>query len=744
MGDDDAGNEVEALAQEPGRVRGASAQEDVEGESREDLELRRIEEDGYVEVEDASEATHIWVENKPSGVPRAHKDKEPELLKLLRDAVGAKEASLTLGIPLRTVHKRQAEWVDAGLLEDVSNELRRYGARRLTRQQENKIRRRLELGWARQAIAAEIGCGVAAVNSRAEKWGFAVTKRPKLAGEDSPFPDPIPYDELSVVAKRGLGSFKFFRAHYLKLRFDPWGDQLAEELLAAWESREEEWVVVNAPPGIGKSTLITYAFVVWVTVRERAKGRWLTVSLGHREEGKAKWYVTRIRNLLSTNRQLQMDYGFFSPREGSRRWSSTELDVAPLSWEDVVDKEPTITAGSYLGATLSGRYNIVVWDDLIDQQNSATLEQRRKLARWNDVEAETRMEPGGLYVLSNARYGPEDLSHECLRATDPDEVDADGRPKKLYHHIAYSAHYDELCDGKTHTGPWPSGCLLSPDRISWKKLSHHRAKDDSRFELVWLNHDSDPAGSLANPLWFTGGVEKSSGITFPGCFDEELRFGARPEVLEKDNPDVSVCTVDPGPSRHWAIEHWLVHRNLQFLFQGERPIMPAPGLLYRENDGKYTGKLEEFWQVGYAKGLAFTYLIVEINTAQKWLLQYPFVAEWALARGVTIVRHTTSVNRADPDKGVEMVGPLYKRGEVRLPYGGHDEQLFSDQFRREACAWPEGSSDDLVMAHWFLNAKLPVLVTANIASFEEEDLSLPAFVRRGGAGTAVPAFARIG
>jgi hypothetical protein len=90
-----------------------------------------------------------------------------------------------------------------------------------------------------------------------------------------------------------------------------------------------------------------------------------------------------------------------------------------------------------------------------------------------------------------------------------------------------------------------------------------------------------------------------------------------------------------------------------------------------------------------------------------------------------------------------MLRPIYKKGQARIPYGGHEEKLFADQLKREACAWPEGSSTDCVMAHWFFNAKLPTLLTAKVLeTIDSQAADVPAFVGASGGFGSVPAFAR--
>src|SRR5439155_575730 len=73
---------------------------------------------------------------------------------------------------------------------------------------------------------------------------------------------------------------------------------------------------------------------------------------------------------------------------------------------------------------------------------------------------------------------------------------------------------------------------------------------------------------------------------------------------------------------------------------------------------------------------------------------------------------TNRANKADPDRGVEMCFPLYRDQMVDLPYSGYEERMYSDAFKKEAVAWPEGDSTDLVMHHWFLEIRLDDLLVA--------------------------------
>ncbi len=550
---------------------------------------------------------------------------------------------------------------------------------------------------------------------------------------------PIAYDKLSPHARELLddpGAFRteLFGTKAQPRRTVPWMVETMWTFYQAYLSPEDEYIVFNVFPGAGKSTLLTHDFVVWLIARERALGREPTILLGHRAMQKSTWYVKRIRQTLTNNTRLIKLYGRFQPSSPLEAWSTTELEVEPLVREDRSEKEPTVAAGAYDASLLSGRFKVCIWDDLIDKSNSLTPEQREKLAEWWEVEAETRMNPGGMIVLSNARYGPEDLSHTLREQKDPetwDEELSDHRP--LYKHIAYKAHYEDRCDGENHRGDYPDGCLLDEAAANWTRIRRQQVKNEGRFRVVWQQEDTDPAGFLAERAMFEGG-RLSDGSQAPGCFDRERLFGQIHPAYKEQQPLVSVISIDPSQANFWALEHILCYPGgTQVLHRGGRLRLKMNELLYSDSPGSYSGILEEWWQAAVAEGVPFTYLVYE-KSVERGLFTMPYFLAWGGARSISIVPHSTQQNKVDPDQGVHMLGPLYRFGRFRLPYGGYEERLFADQFRREACAYPEGSTSDLVMAHWFPNYRLNALIVAEVAQDAQgwQDAGRPAWAHRSG------------
>ena len=131
---------------------------------------------------------------------------------------------------------------------------------------------------------------------------------------------------------------------------------------------------------------------------------------------------------------------------------------------------------------------------------------------------------------------------------------------------------------------------------------------------------------------------------------------------------------------------------------------------------RHSGLLEEWVQTSRELGIPITHVIVEINAAQRFLLQYDHVWRWMALNGVEIIPHATHRNKSDAEYGVESIRQHYKFGRVRLPYKRNSDGF--NKSRRlidEVTRYPHGRTDDMVMSHWFLEWNLPRIYTPDEA-----------------------------
>lgn len=583
-----------------------------------------------------------------------------------------------------------------------------------------------------------------------------------LLGEDA-LPGPVPLDELRPEAKAALDDFALFRRRYFGRGHSPWqvdaGERIAELLASAQESREREFLVLNAPPSAGKST-IWHDLCVWLICRDRG----IRILYGSRTTNQAIKYTRRIRRSLMQRdvvwpdeKDLALglacepegilveDFGRFKPagRSDGDVWQMGGFTVVQPGDVLTAEKEPTVTAFGFDADYMGMRVDLAIWDDLVDPANVRTAEVIEKLQEdWDNV-AEARTDPGGLCVLQGQRIRHNDLYRYCLdkrRSVDEEEdsdPEAEFAPK--YRHIIYPAHVEELCQG-LHKRSDPAfdpkrrdqgGCLLDPRRIPWRDVKTMMSETPDTFRVVYQQEDLDPGSALVQRAWVEGGRDPATGTVHPGCWDHERSMWQLPPAGAIPAPNHLALVVDPSPSNWWACQLWLLNQasERRYLLAVERRRMTAPEFLDWDADrGAFSGFLEEWWLRSAAMGMPFRFVVLEVNAAQKWLLQYDHAKRWAQKRGVNYVPHTTGIQKTDATRGIPGVKGHWRSGRIRLPGNPDGSKQQSLLLVNEMLRWPHGATDDQVMAHWFFEHTAPKLAPPRPAVVHR--MKRPSWLRR--------------
>jgi hypothetical protein len=509
------------------------------------------------------------------------------------------------------------------------------------------------------------------------------------------------------------------------------------------DSKDNLFLAGKAKLVTHNSTFFSHDLPIWLAVKDRTR----RTMIGSRTASQAQNYTGRIRkafersylvkadaNLLAkglakdATGNLIADFGRFKPTNADR-WRVDEFFLAQPEGVELEDKEPNFASYGMDGDVLGNRFNFVIWDDLVDRTNTKTEDARDNLVQLWESAMENRLEPNGLLILQGQRIASNDLYRYALDQVEFNEFDMEDEQvekKKIYHHIVYKAHYDELCgvDGAgkpTHSGPWTpgngkkpdKGCLLDPHRLPYKEIGRLKANRLNRFLLTYQQEDVDTEGSLIKQEWIDGGMDADK-VIHQGCWDNERAVARWPKDLDA----YSVVMVDPSPTKYWACL-WVAYdaeTKYQYMLDLHRGAMGAGEFLDWNNSEKcFTGLLEEWWLRSNDQGHPFKTLIFEANAAQRFLLQFDHFKRWSSLRGVTLVAHQTNRNKSDENYGVQTLAPHYQAGRVRFPGGGtyfEGKAIFKPMIK-ELIAWPEGSTDDTVMAHWFLIWNAPNLFDYN-------------------------------
>jgi len=516
---------------------------------------------------------------------------------------------------------------------------------------------------------------------------------------------------LEPEAQKALEDFAFFRLRYFGRKSTPWQERAAYEVLRLVESDAREFVVMNEPPGSGKSTLFSHDIPCWLIARDRS----IRIQVGSRTERQARMYVGRIKKSLERDAPLradsdslergiafdgeaclQDDFGAFKPEGRSDLWRAEALVVRQLDGVSLDDKEPTVSAWGQDSGFLGGRFDFVIWDDLVDRKNTKTPEAKDNLREWWDSEAETRLEPGGLLLLQGQRIQHDDLYRYCLDKKTMDE-------SRKFRHIVFKAHDEDLCTGDhDDVEPWPRGCLLDPHRLPWKDLETIKFNNPRSFSVMYQQEDGDVVGGLVDPEWITGGIDHE-GYPAPGCLDKGRSFLDPPAHLI-DNDAWSFITVDPSPTEWWGIIWWLYDPesgNRYIVDLHKRRMNPEQFLSLDLDTFEWSGLIDEMWEDSNDLGIPISHVVVEVNAAQRWLLSQPHVQKWMNMTGVAFVPHTTSINKQDPKYGLESIGDLFRQGRIRIPWGDLTARNRCQYLIDEAVRYPESDTTDLIMSTWF-------------------------------------------
>jgi hypothetical protein len=227
-------------------------------------------------------------------------------------------------------------------------------------------------------------------------------------------------------------------------------------------------------------------------------------------------------------------------------------------------------------------------------------------------------------------------------------------------------------------------------------LKHNNPRS---FAVMYQQEDGDIVGGLVDPAWITGGLD-TEGYPAPGCLDKDRGLLTVPEHL-LNGEGWSFVTVDPSPTEWWGVIWWVYDPNSEnryIIDLHKRRMNPEQFLSLDLDTFEWSGLLSDMYREGNDIGAPIRHVVVEVNAAQRWLLNQPHVQKWSAMTGVTFVPHTTSINKQDPKYGLESIGDLFRQGRIRMPWADINSRNRLSYLIEEATKYPEADTTDLIMS----------------------------------------------
>ena len=529
---------------------------------------------------------------------------------------------------------------------------------------------------------------IASALQRSERYVRELLRyaREDAAGMVMILPDPVTEvgglpDYARPMLEPSVEGFELF--------FNAFSGRILPEHGKEWvqEALSKPNVLLNVPPRHAKSTIITVWFAIWLIARSRDVQILIVSQTGRLAEK----FTNEIAFALTYNQKLIETFGRFKPETQDWPWRPNQGELlVDGRRREVKSGDLTVQIRGAGQQILGMECDWVIVDDPTNRSTAESETGRERELHWIHEEVLSRLNPGGPKlclcpdtcnghaVVIGQRVHPRDL----FGALEKEKRRQGGY---VFHTVKYPAVLDW---GDPDNGKPPS--VLWPELRDFNYLmeQYDRVGGYAAFECMFQQNPAPLGASLVRREWIDGD-DKS-----PGCLDRERIAGQflNPDDLDKGIlPITRILSVDPSPKRFTGIVMGdMVFARDDFYFQ----VLECGRAQYSERQ-----LIDEIERISFKYG-KIDYLIFEESTFSRWLYEHPAFEQ--LKDRFRILGHNTGRNKADPELGVWGMASDFEFGRVRFPYGDAESRAQSEQLIEELMLWPNGNTDDILMALWFI------------------------------------------
>lgn len=483
-------------------------------------------------------------------------------------------------------------------------------------------------------------------------------------------------------------------------------DLFTEEVLGVHnDDHHREWyqvlddkrflkIALAAPRGHTKST----SFSVHYPLKLIDEDNNIRMLLVGNAEVQPQSFLREIKSHIERDQSYVDFAGQLKPRIPTK-WTDREI-IINRSRTDL--KDPTISTVGVGGTILSKRVDVIICDDILNPENTKTVDQRMKLKQWFWEVLMPILAPGGRVIFVGTIWHPNDLLSEIL-----DDPSWD-----------YRKRYKAVIEWPTKLELWEAWYSIRLDGTPESRiaadvyLQEHYSEMHEGVQLLWPRREIDgrPFGFTFEYLYL---LHRSNRVAFEKAYQnnivsrEDQKFkeewlaralarGANFRLLRELTPDQrkEMRAVTSGIDLA-ASEDEQADDNAMCTL-GLRRLDDMVQLLGLDR-GKFSPKE---WRKTIAErylGFKHDRMLVESNAYQVALKRD--LAEYNLP----IAGFTTGGEKFDPYIGVESLAILFENDRIILPYDKTDPYTVAlvEQLVDDLRQFPVGHTGDSAMAFWF-------------------------------------------
>lgn len=465
-------------------------------------------------------------------------------------------------------------------------------------------------------------------------------------------------------------------------------------------------VVIAFARGHGKSTHLSVMYPLW----EIANNHNLRILLISATGTVSQMFLSEIVGHIGRNEKYR-EFSKAMDKNGvgviprlkpgkkmTEDWSGASITVER---EGLNLKDPTINAVGLFGAILAKRADIIIVDDVVNQENSFTPEQRQKVKDWITNTVMPVLVPGGKFVYLGNTWSMDDVVAKFLgdplfdvrkkrpaivsEPTHPElwqewarirlDLFEESKMKQDKANAFYALHKAEMDEGIE---------LAWPDRFFYGDLYLLRLQDPYAFARMYQCDPSDRPNQKFREAWLQEALRKGRG----------LRLQDKPHF---EYIDLTTVGLDLAISQEQTADDTAEGVLDLIRYNINADIKQGDFLIRQIKRGKFTPKeTRDMVTQDY-------YTIKPDGIRVESVAYQESMVRDLEDKSIPVRGHRTGSEKWDSAVGVNSLAILLEQGKLIIPNDESDPrtQELVSKLLSEMRAFPEDHTGDSLMALWF-------------------------------------------
>ena len=509
-------------------------------------------------------------------------------------------------------------------------------------------------------------------------------------------------EETAIFSALAAEQFRLFTSEILDLDNAPFHQRLDDYL----SNYTYQKLCVAMPRGFGKSTHLSIAYPLW----EIAKNHDVRILLVSNTAETSKSFMSEIIGHIERNPKYQLWAKLIDPkrvgvaprmRKRKKQEEHWSMNSIVIERDGLKLKDPTIDSIGLMGPVLSKRADIIIVDDLVNQENALTEEQRSKIKDWVYTTLLPVLVPGGRFICLGNTWHADDLMSHLLK-------DPQFQVKERMGAIIHEATRLDLWDSWANIHLDESLTPEDKEAMATAFLAEHKTDMDTGIEVLWPERFSYAdlyLKRIANPYSFARMYQCDPSIRPNQKFlekDIERALAKGKDLVLQDTPRTEYDAAGTTSGLDLAISQKdssddTVLLSLDRVQYGAGDIRTGDFVIRNIERGKPSPGETRQMLIRHDALVKPRGIRVESNGYQEALIR-----DMGEQYILPIRAYHTGGEKNDPDIGVHSLAIMFSQGKIVLPFGNDARtRQFITKLVNELRAYPEGHTGDSLMAFWF-------------------------------------------